>query len=63
MSLTEEKRAELRDLTRANLPVKADGSIDLIARAWAVRGTKCVILIDQKGKLWPVGQKSPFSIS
>ena len=40
MSLSEEKRDELRDFIRASLPVNADGSIDLIARAWAVRGTK-----------------------
>jgi SAM-dependent methyltransferase len=40
MSLTEEKRGELRELIRASLPVAADGSIDMIARAWAVRGTR-----------------------
>jgi SAM-dependent methyltransferase len=40
MSLTEEKRGELRDLIRASLPVRADGSIDLIAWAWAVRGIR-----------------------
>ena len=40
MSLSEEKRSELRDLIHASLPVSADGSIDMIARAWAVRGTK-----------------------
>ncbi len=38
MSLTEERRAALRDHVRAGLPVVADGSIHLIARAWAVRG-------------------------
>jgi ubiquinone/menaquinone biosynthesis C-methylase UbiE len=40
MSLTEERRAELRDYLRGHLPLKADGSIELIARAWAVRGNK-----------------------
>jgi SAM-dependent methyltransferase len=40
MSLSEEKRGELRELIRASLPMEADGSIDLIARAWAVRGTR-----------------------
>ena len=40
MSLSEEGRAELRELIRARLPVEADGSIRLIARAWAVRGKK-----------------------
>jgi SAM-dependent methyltransferase len=40
MSLTEEKRAELRELIRARLPVEPDGSIRLIARAWAVRGVR-----------------------
>jgi SAM-dependent methyltransferase len=40
MSLDEEHRAELRDRIRSSLPVAADGSIHLIARAWAVRGTR-----------------------
>jgi SAM-dependent methyltransferase len=40
MSLTEEKRAELREHIRSRLPVDQDGSIPLIARAWAVRGSK-----------------------
>lgn len=39
MSLTEERRMALRERIRANLPVRSDGSIHLIARAWAVRGT------------------------
>ena len=38
MSLTEERRAELRDYIRGHLPTRADGSIHLIARAWAVAG-------------------------
>jgi ubiquinone/menaquinone biosynthesis C-methylase UbiE len=38
MSLTEEKRAELRELIWSRLPTEPDGSIRLIARAWAVRG-------------------------
>ncbi len=40
MSLSEEKREELRERTHARLPINKDGSIDLIARAWAVRGTR-----------------------
>ena len=39
MSLSEDRRAELRERIRADLPIGADGSIALIARAWAVRGT------------------------
>ena len=39
MSLSEDRRAALRDRIRANLPANSDGSIHLIARAWAVRGT------------------------
>ena len=39
MSLDESTRARLRDRIRQRLPVQADGSISLIARAWAVRGT------------------------
>ena len=38
MSLSEEHRVALRDRIRAMLPVEKDGSIPLIARAWAVRG-------------------------
>jgi ubiquinone/menaquinone biosynthesis C-methylase UbiE len=38
MSLSEERRIALRDRIRASLPIKSDGTIHLIARAWAVRG-------------------------
>lgn len=38
MSLTEDRRGALRERLRATLPSRADGSIALIARAWAVRG-------------------------
>lgn len=38
MSLSEERRSALRDLVRSRLPIGADGTIRLIARAWAVRG-------------------------
>jgi SAM-dependent methyltransferase len=40
MSLGEERRTELRERIRAAMPVRADGSIHLNARAWFVRGTK-----------------------
>jgi SAM-dependent methyltransferase len=39
MSLTEDSRAHLRERLRATLPIREDGSISLVARAWAVRGT------------------------
>jgi SAM-dependent methyltransferase len=39
MGLTAERRARLRDTIRQRLPVAADGTIPLSARAWAVRGT------------------------
>jgi SAM-dependent methyltransferase len=39
MSLSEDRRAALRDHIRASLPISDDGRIHLIARAWAVRGT------------------------
>jgi hypothetical protein len=39
MSLSEADRADLRERIRARLPVAADGSIPLRARAWAVRAT------------------------
>lgn len=40
MSLSEVDRATLREQIRAMLPFAEDGSIHLIARAWAVRGKR-----------------------
>ncbi len=40
MSLGEEQRTALRERIRSRLPVESDGSISLVARAWAVRGRK-----------------------
>ena len=40
MSLSEDRRTELREYLRARLPYDGDGSIPLIARAWAVRGAR-----------------------
>jgi SAM-dependent methyltransferase len=39
-SLSEAQRDALRARLRSLLPIAADGSIQLLARAWAVRGTK-----------------------
>jgi SAM-dependent methyltransferase len=39
MSLDESARRKLRDRIQETLPVQADGSISLVARAWAVRAT------------------------
>jgi SAM-dependent methyltransferase len=39
-SLSDDRRAALRDLLRSRLPVGPDGAIALTARAWAVRGTR-----------------------
>jgi SAM-dependent methyltransferase len=38
MSLSEDRRAALRERIRAALPIRPDGSVALIARAWAVKG-------------------------
>jgi len=38
MSLNETDRGALRDLLHHRLPIRADGSIHLLARAWAVKG-------------------------
>jgi SAM-dependent methyltransferase len=38
MSLPEERRAALRDLLHTRLPAAVDGTIPLVARAWAVQG-------------------------
>jgi SAM-dependent methyltransferase len=40
VSLSEERRAALRERIRAGLPFASDGSIPLVARAWAVRGIR-----------------------
>jgi SAM-dependent methyltransferase len=40
VSLDPARSAALRDHIRSRLPIAADGSIDLIARAWAVRGRR-----------------------
>jgi SAM-dependent methyltransferase len=39
MSLSESHREAIRDWLTTHLPIDADGSISLTARAWAVRGT------------------------
>ena len=39
MSLDEEDRQMLKNKLRKNLPIEEDGSISLMARAWAVKGT------------------------
>jgi SAM-dependent methyltransferase len=39
LALDEGRRAAVRDRIRSTLPIAADGSIHLTARAWAVRGT------------------------
>lgn len=40
MSLDERSRDALRDRIRERLPIDADGSIHLVARAWAVQGSQ-----------------------
>jgi ubiquinone/menaquinone biosynthesis C-methylase UbiE len=40
MSLSEERRAALRERIYNGMPFAPDGSIPLVARAWAIRGTK-----------------------
>jgi len=40
MALDETERAHLRDRLRERVPTQADGSIELIARAWAVRAQR-----------------------
>ena len=42
MSLDDAARTLLRDRLQSSLPIRADGSIALIARAWAVRGSVAV---------------------
>lgn len=40
MSLSEDRRTQLREKIRDGLPFAPDGSIPLMARAWAARGVK-----------------------
>jgi SAM-dependent methyltransferase len=40
MSIPEERMIALREYLRQRLPISSDGSIHLIARAWAVRGLR-----------------------
>ena len=40
MSLAEDRRSALRERIRKTLPDASDGSISMVARAWAVRGTR-----------------------
>lgn len=40
LSLSDDERAALRERLRAGLPFALDGSIPLVARAWAVRGIR-----------------------
>jgi hypothetical protein len=40
MSLREEHQERLRERLRATLPTAPDGSILLLARAWAIRGRR-----------------------
>jgi SAM-dependent methyltransferase len=40
MSLSEERRVALRERIRSRLPVGPDGTIVLMARAWAARGSR-----------------------
>jgi hypothetical protein len=40
MSLSEERRSQLRERIYDSLPIALDGSIPLVARAWAVKGLK-----------------------
>lgn len=40
MALSAERRTALREHLRVRLPFAADGSLALVARAWAVRGVR-----------------------
>jgi hypothetical protein len=40
MSLSEDRRAALREQIRASLPTNSRGEHHLIARAWAIRGVR-----------------------
>jgi SAM-dependent methyltransferase len=48
MALSEEQRGALRERIRRALPVAADGSLRLMARAWAVRGVRQAVFTNQR---------------
>src|SRR6516225_1704141 len=48
MSLNKERREALRDRIRSILPIAQNGSIPLIARAWAVRGARHTLACSPK---------------
>ena len=48
MSLSEGRREALRERIRSSLPIARNGSIPLIARAWAVRGTRHTLACSPK---------------
>jgi SAM-dependent methyltransferase len=52
MSLSEERREALRERLRARLPTLPDGRIELVARAWAVRGRRAA-----NPRMQPTGRK------
>ncbi len=52
MSLSEEQRIGLREQVRASLLIQEDGSIHLIARAWAVRGRTSENRIERDTQLY-----------
>jgi SAM-dependent methyltransferase len=54
MSLDEERRTALRERVRSNLPFAPDGSIHLVARAWAVRGRNAPPAASGSGNVSPV---------
>ncbi len=43
-SLSDEQQAALRERIRAGLPFALDGSIPLVARAWAARGLQTTVI-------------------
>jgi SAM-dependent methyltransferase len=50
--LPEEHRVRLRERLRASLPVRDDGSIHLVANAWAVLGRTWGTIVGTLGLLW-----------
>ena len=48
MSLSEGRREALRERVRSSLPIARNGSIPLIARAWAVRGARHTLACSPK---------------
>ena len=63
MALDDRARARLAERIRERLPIQADGSISLIARVWAVRGSSCELRMITRSTHDPISSRLSFADS